>query len=185
MPELVARISEQWAVIESAPIPFAAALIVLAGLIWTIVSWSYRSTVSSKDAEIALLVRQRDDYKDKLGGASPDEARARIDRLETQIGAFAPRRLTDDQRMRFAAILKRLSGTVDIAFDISAADARLLARDFVAAFDSAGWQTLIRGVTVRTLYPVMGGIELTVLDPELPNPQQRLIAEGLDVSVSG
>jgi len=40
---------------------------------------------SSKNAQIELLDRQLVDYRDKLKGASPDEARAKIDALESTI----------------------------------------------------------------------------------------------------
>jgi hypothetical protein len=45
----------------------------------------YSIRLANKDGEISLLTRQRDDYKDKLGGASPDQAKAKIDTLEKRI----------------------------------------------------------------------------------------------------
>ena len=38
--------------------------------------------IASREAEIKLLATERDDYKDKLGGASPDQAKLRIGSLE-------------------------------------------------------------------------------------------------------
>ena len=96
MLDWLAKIAQEWPVIGAAPWSFASAVFVMACIIvpvvWFAINWSYRSVISSRDGEINLLERQRDDYKDKLGGASPDEARARIDRLETQVKALAPRR---------------------------------------------------------------------------------------------
>ena len=40
------------------------------------------SIINNKDSEIALLKSQRDEYKNKLSGATPDEAKARVDVLE-------------------------------------------------------------------------------------------------------
>ena len=51
-------------------------------VIWTIVDRIYKIRIANKDGEISLLTRQRDDYEDKLGGASPDQAKAKIDALE-------------------------------------------------------------------------------------------------------
>jgi hypothetical protein len=48
------------------------------GAVWWIFNWRYNDRLSSKDAEIALLTRQRDDARERLGGASPDR---------TQVGA--------------------------------------------------------------------------------------------------
>src|SRR5258708_36334735 len=78
------------------------------GVVWWLMNWRYGGVIAgrdgiitNKDSEIALLRGQRDDYKDKLSGATPDQAKNRINDLERQLNALAkkvePRSLTADQ----------------------------------------------------------------------------------------
>src|SRR5277367_2788730 len=71
---------------------FLAVLAVLAGAIWWGLGWKYENTIANKDgiiakrdSQISLLAAQRDDYRDKLNGASPDEAKQRVGTLEKRI----------------------------------------------------------------------------------------------------
>ena len=59
-------------------------------MVWTTLDWADSARLKNKDEEIGLLVRQRDEYKDKLGGASPDQAKARIDALEARLKRVEP-----------------------------------------------------------------------------------------------
>jgi len=78
MPDLV-KLLEQRAVVTSASIPFAIAVVV----IWFVVGWSYSALLSSKrPAQIELQDRQLADYKQKLDGATPEQARAKIEALD-------------------------------------------------------------------------------------------------------
>jgi hypothetical protein len=87
MPDWIAKIVQEWPMIQAAPWSFAAAVFVMICIIvpvvWLLINWSYSSVIKHKSGEISLLERQRDDYKDKLGGASPNEAKERIDSLES------------------------------------------------------------------------------------------------------
>jgi hypothetical protein len=100
---------------------------IVATAIWWVVGWRYDSIVASKDsiignrdAQISLLTTQRDDYRDKLGGASPAEARARLDALEKsnakltenlsriakQVGPEYP--LSEDEKGRLLKVLSQV-----------------------------------------------------------------------------
>jgi len=78
------------ATIKAAPISFCIAVAALGGVVWTTLDWADSARLKNKDEEIGLLVRQRDEYKDKLGGASPDQAKARIDALEARLKRVEP-----------------------------------------------------------------------------------------------
>jgi hypothetical protein len=69
MPDLFAKLAQEWPVITGAPIIFTSAVIGAAVIIWIISQWSYKSRLDSRDAEIALVARQRDDFKDRLSDA--------------------------------------------------------------------------------------------------------------------
>lgn len=69
--------------LRSAP---ASALVLSLGVFavaWAALDWRYAAIlanrdgiIASRDATIDLITTQRDDYKDKLGGASPDQAKS-------------------------------------------------------------------------------------------------------------
>lgn len=160
----------QFAAVSAAPIPFAVAVLVASGLIWWALDWRYSSIVSNRDGEISLLKGQRDDYKDKLGGATPDQAKARIDALETRIALIEPRRLTTQQRASLASAL-RGSFQGDRRIDIvseTAGDAPQLAADLSSVFrEAGGWR--IQEPTVMGLgnRPPLG---VAVQFPDLTKP---------------
>ena len=60
--------------VTGAPVTFAAAVLVIAALISCGVIWAFRH-------ETASLRRQVAEYQEKLGGASPDQAKAALDIL--------------------------------------------------------------------------------------------------------
>ena len=63
---------------------FAVILVLMTGVIWIVVNWSYSGVLGSKNAQIELQDRQLSDYREKLKGASPEQAKAKIDTLEEQ-----------------------------------------------------------------------------------------------------
>jgi hypothetical protein len=64
--------------IAATPAIFIAAVLVVGVIIWTLLSWRYGGIIESKDSIIAL-------YKERLNGATPDEAKAKIDALERRV----------------------------------------------------------------------------------------------------
>jgi hypothetical protein len=65
MPEWIVRLLEQWAVVTAAPVPFTVAVVIVGAIIWFALSWSYRSIISRRDAEIKLLERQVEDLQER------------------------------------------------------------------------------------------------------------------------
>ena len=72
----------------------ASACAALVVAIWLAIRWAYATVVRHKDAEIGSLKTLVDSYKDKLDGATPDEAQARIAELERTVQRLKPRSLT-------------------------------------------------------------------------------------------
>lgn len=77
--------AEQWAAVASAPLPFLIALFVCAGGIWCIMDFSYSASLKSKNAQIELKDAPIADYRDKLGGATPTQAKAEMDALKEKV----------------------------------------------------------------------------------------------------
>jgi hypothetical protein len=111
MPEWLSKIAQEWTVIQSAPLSVITVCAIIAVVIWSVVSGIYGIRLANKDGEISLLTRQRDDYKDKLGGASPDQAKAKMDALEKRIALtigshWTP--LTSDESAKLTAAVSGL-----------------------------------------------------------------------------
>lgn len=118
--------------------PSIAAVLAAVPVIWAVLGWSYRSRLQSRDDQIALLQRQRDDYKEKLGGASPDEAKARIEELERRLGPPYP--LTPAQEARLASALTRTDAEARFSvLIISPLNAAEPGERMARAFKRSGW----------------------------------------------
>jgi hypothetical protein len=184
MSDLYKKVADGWPVIAAAPETFAAIMIafivVAVPSIWLVLNWSYRTRIEnfqarlgSKDEQIASLQRQRDEYKNKLSGASPDEAKARIEALERRLIQVEPRRLAAEQREIIVRVLRSALGeahTVQVAYDAACADCNGYAAEVGAAIGAApGWTPINAMVMGPRMQSAKG---LAVLVPDLNNPGQ-------------
>jgi hypothetical protein len=71
---VIKYLANEMRVIAQAPVIFFAALAVLSAIIWKLLAWRH----AAKDDLIAL-------YKARRDGATPDQARARVDKLESMV----------------------------------------------------------------------------------------------------
>ena len=136
------KFPEQWEVIARAPVPFFVALTVVGAIIWAVLSYSYSTRVTNLELEIALVTRQRDDYRDKLGGASPDQAKSKIDELERRVKETIGSRwepLSKEEAARLSAAVANLEKRrIQIMFANQLG--KNLARSIADAFENAGWR---------------------------------------------
>lgn len=179
---LANTVAEQAVAVWNAPIPFLAAIIFVGWLIWLGMRAHYRGRLESKDGLIALKDGQLQDYKDKLSGATPDEARARLDALESRIDALGPRKITAEQRRRMIPELELFRGCkVDITADATSADAAQLARGLTAAFNAAGWRVQNGvGLGIGSTITPASGIGLLVENPSALTDAQTAIISALN-----
>lgn len=163
----------------NAPIPFLAAMLVG----WVIIRWfikgQFETRLANADSTISLQDRQLNDYRDKLDGATPDEAKARLDaleqRFEERFNALAPRKLVDNQRQRMVEVLETMPGDhVTVAQDAAVADARILAQGIISAFNAARW-TAEMPMVMGVGNPPASGIALRVNDPANLTAPQKVI----------
>jgi hypothetical protein len=101
MPQWLQNLIDGWPMIRANLPTFFLILVVIVGAVWLVFSFSYGQILASKDAQIQLQDRQITDYKEKLQGATPDQAKARIDDLENRLKRVEPRGLTDEQKRAF------------------------------------------------------------------------------------
>lgn len=186
-------IGEQFALVMAAPIPFIVIMMPFVIAIWWFVNAQYSARLDSSTARLEMkseLLSLREaklaDYKEKLDGASPDAAKARIDALDRRLQdieenqAIAPRRLNRREMSEFASIVSKHRGSkVFIDVDATSIDAIHLQKDIDACFASAGWN--VSGVHSygRTDYAKCGTAVL-VADTQRLTDQQKVICDALD-----
>ena len=182
MSELFKKVADGWPVIEAAPWAFAAIMLAFVAVavpsIWAVLSYSYRTRMESfqarlgsKDDQVASLQRQRDEYKDKLSGASPDEAKAKIEALERRLLLVEPRRLRAEQREVIIGVLRSAAAeahTVQVAHDAACTGCNGYAAEVGAAIrDAPGWMIVNAMVMGPSVQSAKG---MAVLVPDLNNP---------------
>lgn len=172
-------LESEWAAIGSAPFTFAIAVVIAGFLVWRFVKHEFNTRLSNKESSIELLERQLADYKDKLSGASPDAAKAKIDALEARLDALEPRTLSEAAQAGMVPILDAFRGQhIHITSDASSADASRLARQLQIPFNSAGWNVLLPTV-IGIGDPPRSGVGLIVQTPEHLTPEQQAVADAL------
>ena len=121
--------------IAEAPLVFGAAVLFLGAIVWAALRWRYSAIIDHRNHIIAL-------YKARLNGATPDQAKAKMDSLEGQVASLKNRewpKLTPAAVTDFETILASL-GTHAVSVVPQDRDSVFLARDLVDAFKRIGWK---------------------------------------------
>ena len=133
--QFVQRALGEVRLIAEAPLIFAAAVLLLSALIWAALKWRYANSIEQRNRLIAL-------YKARLDGATPDQAKAKIDSLEGQVNSLKNREWT---KLHPAAVTEFESilaaqGSHAVSVLPQDRDSMFLARDLVDAFKRIGWK---------------------------------------------
>jgi hypothetical protein len=121
--------------IAEAPLVFGAAVLLLGALIWVALRWRYSGIIERSSRMIAL-------YKARLDGATPDQAKAKIDSLEGQVVSLKNRewpKLHPAAVTDFETVLAS-QGPHVVSVLPQDRDSSFLARDLVDAFKRIGWK---------------------------------------------
>ncbi len=121
--------------IAEAPLVFGAAVLFLGVIIWAALRWRYSGIIEHRNRIIAL-------YKARLNGATPDQAKAKIDSLEGQVASLKNRewqKLTSAAVTDFESVLAS-QGPHVVSVLPQDRDSVFLARDLVDAFKRIGWK---------------------------------------------
>jgi hypothetical protein len=168
-------------VLVSAPHVVVPLLIAVAFGTWWIRGQLQEGQISSLKAELSFADRQIAEYKQKLGGASPDEAKARIQQLEARVAKIEPRRLSQDQRSKLIAALRLAAGQSYrvIVGGEGVGDSMQYSNEFAGAFAAAGnWivtSSQVFGVGVRP----RSGIVLSIPNDVPMPPEAAIIASAM------
>jgi hypothetical protein len=184
--EFFEKLQKEWAVIRGAPWSFFTAVAIIAGAIWFFLSGINRSTLSAKDATIETLKAQNDSYKGKLSGATPEEAKARIDALEARISRVEPRQLSPEQKKIITENALLPAGAcyaLSIESDMHCIDCSEYAEEFSDIFSKAHWR--IRTPMIeRPSIKSPKGIAVLSPDPSNPPPAAAAVIRALKAAYS-
>jgi hypothetical protein len=187
MPNWLERLRQEIATIAPTPFLFAAAVLVATVVIWGILHWSYWAALANKDLHIAFLERRVTAYRENLGGVTPEEAKRRIESLETELKTLRlrlqPRRLTPAQQQAILDRSRLPAGAppnrVTIAHEENCSDCRTFASAFEATLrDSGSW---IVGMEVLAELPERPrtGLGIRVPEPLRPPPEAVVLQQAL------
>jgi hypothetical protein len=135
MMDLAKYILGEFSVIRGAPIAFMLSIIAVGSLLFYLMSWGY-------GRENSYLRTQLDDYKEKLKGATPQEARDRIDQLEKMANLVIGKPwqpLLPAEIAKLAEQLKPIADQFRVQLMYENALGQDLAQTFADAFNKAGW----------------------------------------------
>jgi hypothetical protein len=120
---------------------FFVILVLIIGAIWWIMNWRYGDLLASKNGQIELQDRQLADYKQKLDGASPDQAKSKIDALERRVRVTVGKEWEPLTRVEIVALTSKLKAISKTRIQIMHENAlgKELAESFLEAFKAADW----------------------------------------------
>jgi hypothetical protein len=145
MPQWMQDLTEGWPMIRANLPTFFVILVLIIGAVWVAFNWSYGSVLASKNGQIELQDRQLADYRDKLKGATPEEAKAKIDALEEKVHNTIGYRwdvLTKDEFLKLVDLVAPLSKRRIQVMYVNYLG-KDLARSFADAFERAGWPEVV------------------------------------------
>jgi len=139
-------------------------------LIWVGLSWAKNSIIDQLNGQIQLQDRQLADYKEKLNGATPSEAKARIDSLEARLSRIEPRRLLSEQRNIVASFVTVPYGNnyiISAQSEMACGDCRKYLEDFQEILHNAHWNIVPISLSNATAASPKG---IAILTPDTYHP---------------
>lgn len=177
--EFFSYLSREWTVVSGAPLIFMSGWAIVAALCFAAMKLFDSGRKAALEERLRLKDDQLNDYKEKLAGASPEEARQRIAALEQRLDSLEPRALTEQQIRDMHEILSRVSGHVLIAQDMLSAEATTLQGQLDAIFRRARWEVgnaMVAGVG----NPPSSGIAVTTRTGASLTPAAQAVVDAFD-----
>jgi hypothetical protein len=141
MPQWMQDLTAGWPMIRANLPTFCLVLALIIGSVWIVVSWSYSGLLASKNGQIELQDRQLADYRDKLKGATPEQAKAKIDALQQTIDLAIGHRWEPLTKAEITLLSTNLGKppTLNVQIMYENALGKDLAQSLYDAFKLAGW----------------------------------------------
>ncbi|HUC50546.1 MAG TPA: hypothetical protein VMA30_14275 [Xanthobacteraceae bacterium] len=139
------------------PVAFVAAVLVMVAGAWWAMDWRYSGVIANLHSDLDTARNQRDNYKDKLSGETTE--------------AKPERHLTDDQKLKFTAVLGPLVkeiGTVTVVAE-PASEPMRYSRQFTILFKQIGINAVGPFVGFAQSAKDDKGVFVGLLDPDKPS----------------
>lgn len=176
---LATPIVNQFVTAWNSPVPFLAAVLLGWLMMRSYYAAHYKERLEAKDATIEHKDYLLQDYKEKLSGATPDEAKQRLDALEAAVRAVTPKRIPAEVGQRIVPLLAEGAGAlIEIGHEMAAADVKPLFDDLCRVLTSAGWTVSQFALSGQTNPPPCG-IQIELAFPDSPTLPQRAVLSGL------
>jgi len=179
---LAQTLRDELPLIVGARVSFIICLIVLVVLIFGLVRAIKAQEIANLKSQLDLKSAEISEYRRKLGGASPDQAKERIDALEAEldqrIKLLEPRVLTDASLEAVRLAAAEATGTIYISNNGQAADAGKLADQLASAFQRAGWR-VERPTVLGVPNPPLTDLRLTIPPSDEATPAQLAAAKAI------
>ncbi|MBB6488361.1 hypothetical protein [Rhizobium lusitanum] len=179
--EFISTFSKEWPIVKRAPRSVIMLVCAASALAFAVTRYLDSVELSSAKALVELKDAMIADYKDKLSGATPIEAKKRIDALETKLKLLDVRRLSPAQISAITNKLKNQKGNLDIAQDMGSPQLRGLVADFSVAANNAGWTTSQSELMGLRDFPP-SGVSLVVNDSSALSPTETVVKAALEAA---
>ena len=187
MLELLEKIKAELSVLRGALWSVVTLLLCTAVIAFKVTTWLQDNKVEAKDATIQNLQAQISNFKDKTGGSTPEEAKAKIESLELKVANLMPRILTAKQIDVIQQHLNLPSGLnahTSITFEMGCSDCQGFARSLFYTLKSVkGWEDLsFSNGTIMfsgTMIPHLAPLEMAVGEPQHLRTEQQILYDAL------
>lgn len=153
-----AALDAWWKMLTASPLLSLTLIIVCLAFGYAGARWRYAGKIETLEERLKLKDDTAAEYKRKLDGATPDEAKGRLDALEHLVDHLKPRELTDHQMTVLRQFLASTPGAVQVGFAMGEPTCQEYAGKIAGLYREAGW----RVETVQIMaawgpsYPGMG-----------------------------
>jgi hypothetical protein len=179
MEALIKYLAGEGRVVLQAPVALLIVCISVFGIAYAIMNWKYTSQIEIYQTRLALKDETIANYKEKLNGATPDEAKKRLEALEALVKTISPRRLSDDQKKIITKLISNTKGVISITHDAGAADAKVFAYDLANIFRSCGWEVRLPMV-IGLGYPPPRGVALQIRNESSLTETETIVKTALE-----
>ena len=192
MPGPIETLHQEWPVVKGAFWSFLILAVILVAVTWGFFTLIHGAENAGKDATIESLKQEVESYKDKLSGATPEEAKAKIAdlqakvtdleaRLDVRLTRVEPRRLTDDQRHIISTSIAGRESSGDdhgtfLETEMGCTDCSQYAAGFSASLNDAHWK-IVSGGFFGGSSTSPKGVTIFTLDPANPSPEAKALAD--------
>jgi len=179
--DIVELLKQNWSIIAQTPWVFVGMTVVVTFVVWAVVNHLKANQIETLSARLVLRDDEISDYKRKLSGASPSEAKARIEALEQAIARMSPRRILPEQITAFISVARASQGTAYVAYDGSYAAGAALAGQIQRALTQAGWM-VHTGVVLGPEYHPPEGILVCLRPSGERTPQEQAFVSAMEAA---